>query len=70
MKDCIERRGSGVTERDVLHVLKDVAVVSTNKGKMLVKDEVIHFSSGYSCRPDIVEMFPGIYRPFSVFFPQ
>lgn len=59
IKECTSQRGSGLSEQEVVPLLKDSVLLLTNKGPKLVTEVKVHFSSEYATQPDIVQMFPG-----------
>lgn len=53
-------RGSGVSEAEMVRLLKDCVVLVTKHGSKQPSKEVIHFSSAYKPEDDLVTKFPGI----------
>lgn len=50
---------SGITEAEIVHLLKDSVVVVTNQGPKLPSKDVVHYSSSYIPDPDLEKLFPG-----------
>lgn len=59
IKDCLQDRSSGVTEAEIVQLLREHVVLVTNQGIKSPSKEVIHFSSQYKCEPDLQGFFPG-----------
>ena len=59
IKECIEQPRSGITEVEIVHLLKDSVVVVTNQGPKLPSKDVVHYSSSYLPDPDLEKLFPG-----------
>ena len=57
----MELRGSGVSEAEVVSLLKDcIAVVTKKHGARQPSKEVVHFSSQFQPADDLEKMFPGL----------
>ena len=51
----------GVSEAEMVHLLRDCVVIVTAKhGPKQPSKDVIHFSSEYNCKDDLLSMFPGV----------
>lgn len=60
IKEKMVERGSGVSETEMVRLLKECVVIVTNHGPRQPCREVVHFSSAYRCEDDLQTMFPGI----------
>ena len=59
IKEKMAERGSGVSETEMVRLLKDCVVLVTKHGSKQPSREVIHFSSAYKHEDDLVTKFPG-----------
>lgn len=66
IKEKMAERGSGVSEAEMVRLLKDCVVLVTNHGSKQPSREVIHFSSAYKPEDDLVTNFPGTYGTSSL----
>ena len=68
IKEKMAERGSGVSETEMIRLLKDCVVVVTNQGSKQPCKEVVHFSSAYRCEDDLQTKFPGTENTFGMLF--
>lgn len=60
IKDSIGMQGSGVTENEMVSLLKDCVALATKKhGARQPSKEVLHFSSQFQPSYDFEKLFPG-----------
>ena len=61
IKDSLGMQGSGVTEAEVIPLLRDCVALATKKhGARQPAKEVLHFSSQFQPSYDFENLFPGI----------
>ena len=63
IKDSLGVQGSGVTEAEIVSLLRDCVALATKKhGVLQPAREVIHFSSQFQPSYDLEKLFPGMYH--------
>ena len=61
VKDSLGVQGSGVTEGEIVSLLRDcVALVTKKHGAIQPAKDVLHFSSQFQPTYDLEKLFPGI----------